>query len=74
MKRPKRDDVKNLVRTTRQECPEPLHITVIRGFRLSEADTADVFQATWFRLVEQLGSIRDGDGLGGWLATTARRE
>jgi len=33
-----------------------------------------VFHATSFRLVERLGSIRDGDGLGGWLATTARRE
>ncbi|MGI5177266.1 RNA polymerase sigma factor [Dactylosporangium sp. CA-152071] len=47
---------------------------VARGFRFNEADASDVFQATWFRLVEKLGQIRDGDGLGSWLATTARNE
>lgn len=47
---------------------------VVRGFRLSHADAADVFQTTWFRLVERLDTIRDGDRLGAWLATTARRE
>jgi RNA polymerase sigma factor (sigma-70 family) len=46
----------------------------VRGFRLAEADAADVFQATWFRLVEKLNQIRNGDGLGAWLATTARNE
>jgi RNA polymerase sigma factor (sigma-70 family) len=45
-----------------------------RSFRLGDADAADVFQATWFRLVEKLHLIRDGAGLGSWLATTARRE
>jgi RNA polymerase sigma factor (sigma-70 family) len=45
-----------------------------RSFRLGDADAADVFQATWFRLVEKLNSIRDGAGLGAWLATTARNE
>jgi RNA polymerase sigma factor (sigma-70 family) len=48
--------------------------SVVRGFRLGEADSADVFQSTWFRLVERLDTVRDGDGLGAWLATTARRE
>lgn len=48
--------------------------SVARGFRLNQADAADVFQATWFRLVERLNTIRDGDGLGAWLATTTRRE
>lgn len=47
---------------------------VARGFRLSDADAADVFQTTWLRLVENLTQIRDGHGLGSWLATTARRE
>ncbi|WP_345638006.1 RNA polymerase sigma factor [Rugosimonospora acidiphila] len=47
---------------------------VARSFRLAEADAADVFQSTWFRLVERLNTIRDGDRLGAWLATTARRE
>ncbi|MEU7873031.1 sigma-70 family RNA polymerase sigma factor [Dactylosporangium sp. NPDC049140] len=45
-----------------------------RSFRLGDADAADVFQATWFRLVEKLHQIRDGAGLGAWLATTARHE
>jgi RNA polymerase sigma factor (sigma-70 family) len=48
--------------------------SVARSFRLSAADAADVHQATWLRLVEQLGSIRDAERLGAWLATTARRE
>jgi RNA polymerase sigma factor (sigma-70 family) len=47
---------------------------VARGYRLSAADAADVFQGTWLRLVEHLGSIRDGSRLSGWLASTARRE
>ena len=47
---------------------------VARSFRLNDADAGDVFQATWFRLVEKLGQIRNGDGLGSWLATTARNE
>jgi RNA polymerase sigma factor (sigma-70 family) len=48
--------------------------SVARSFRLSAADAADVHQATWLRLVEQLDSIRDPERLGAWLATTARRE
>ena len=47
---------------------------VVRGFRLNDADAGDVYQTTWFRLVEKLHLIRDGAGLGSWLATTARRE
>jgi RNA polymerase sigma factor (sigma-70 family) len=48
--------------------------SVARGYRLPPADAADVFQGTWLRLVEHLGDIRDATRLGGWLATTARRE
>jgi RNA polymerase sigma factor (sigma-70 family) len=48
--------------------------SVARGYRLGPADAADVFQGTWLRLVEHLDDIRDGERLGGWLATTARRE
>jgi RNA polymerase sigma factor (sigma-70 family) len=48
--------------------------SVARGFRLSQADAADVSQTTWLRLVENLDRIRDPDQLAGWLATTARRE
>ncbi|MDQ5827924.1 MAG: sigma-70 family RNA polymerase sigma factor [Chloroflexota bacterium] len=45
-----------------------------RAHRLSGADAADVFQTTWMRLVENLDRIEDPARLGGWLATTARRE
>lgn len=47
---------------------------VARGFRLDAADAADVTQATWLRLVEHLGQLRDPAALGAWLATTTRRE
>src|SRR5262245_3580795 len=46
----------------------------VRAHRLSPADAADVAQTTWLRLVENLDRIRDPERLGGWLATTARRE
>jgi RNA polymerase sigma factor (sigma-70 family) len=45
-----------------------------RSHRLSRADAADVAQTVWLRLVENLDRIRDPERLGGWLATTARRE
>ena len=45
-----------------------------RAHRLSHADAGDVAQTTWLRLVEHLDRIREPEGLGGWLATTARRE
>ena len=48
--------------------------TVARRHRLSAADAADVSQTTWLRLVEQLNRIEHPERVGGWLATTARRE
>lgn len=48
--------------------------SIARSFRLSEADVADVVQGTWLRAVEGLGTVREPDHLGGWLATTAHRE
>jgi RNA polymerase sigma factor (sigma-70 family) len=45
-----------------------------RAHRLDTADSADVVQTTWLRLVENLDRIQDAERLGGWLATTARRE
>ena len=48
--------------------------SVARGYRLSAADAADVFQTTWLRLAEHLGRISDRGQVGAWLATTARRE
>ena len=47
---------------------------IARSHRLSPGDAADVVQATWLRLVEHLADIRNADGIGAWLATTARRE
>jgi RNA polymerase sigma factor (sigma-70 family) len=48
--------------------------SIARAHRLSDADAADACQATWLRLVEHLDRVRDSAALGGWLATTARRE
>jgi RNA polymerase sigma factor (sigma-70 family) len=47
---------------------------VARGHRLGDADAADVFQATWLKLIEHLGDLKDPARVGPWLATTARRE
>ncbi len=47
---------------------------VARSHRLSDADAADVAQATWLRLLEHLDDLRDPERVGAWLATTARRE
>lgn len=46
----------------------------IRSYRLGDSEAGDVAQTTWLRLVENLGGLRDPERLGGWLATTARRE
>jgi RNA polymerase sigma factor (sigma-70 family) len=48
--------------------------TVANGHRLGPTDTAEVMQTTWLRLLENLERIREPERLGGWLATTARRE
>jgi RNA polymerase sigma factor (sigma-70 family) len=47
---------------------------IARAHRLSDADAADVVQATWLRLLEHLERLRDRTRVGAWLATTARRE
>jgi RNA polymerase sigma factor (sigma-70 family) len=46
----------------------------IRAHRLERHEADDVFQTVWLRLVEHLSDLRDPERLGGWLATTARRE
>lgn len=48
--------------------------SVVRGYQLSRADSADVFQTTWLRLVEHIGRLQAPDQVGAWLATTARHE
>lgn len=47
---------------------------ITRGYRLSAADAADVFQTTWLRLAEHLDRLANPERVGAWLATTARRE
>jgi RNA polymerase sigma factor (sigma-70 family) len=47
---------------------------VARSHRLSDADAADVSQETWLRLLENIDGLREPARIGGWLATTARRQ
>ena len=44
----------------------------IRGFRLSEADAAEVSQTVWLKLLENAHRVRDPKCLGGWLVSTSR--
>jgi RNA polymerase sigma factor (sigma-70 family) len=46
----------------------------VHSFRLQDADTLDAVQMTWLRLAEHAHQIQEPERLGGWLATTARRE
>jgi RNA polymerase sigma factor (sigma-70 family) len=48
--------------------------SVVRAYRLSNADAADVFQTAWLRLAEYLDRLDNPARVGAWLATTARRE
>jgi RNA polymerase sigma factor (sigma-70 family) len=52
----------------------PLVWTVARSFHLGHADADDVVQATWFRMAEHLGRIREPSRLSAWLVTTAKHE
>jgi RNA polymerase sigma factor (sigma-70 family) len=52
----------------------PLLWSVARSMRLSTDDAADAVQTTWLRLVERLDTVREPQRLGGWLATSVRRE
>ena len=47
---------------------------IARAHRLRDADAADVSQATWLALLENLNRLNDPARVGAWLATTARRE
>lgn len=47
---------------------------VVRSCRLQDADALDAIQMTWLRLMTNLHRVQDPARLGGWLATTARRE
>jgi len=52
----------------------PLLASVIRRFRLTAAETQDVAQTVWLRLVEHLGSLREPRALPMWIITTGKRE
>ena len=43
-------------------------------FSMNSADSGDAVQNTWLRLLERADTVREPEKLGGWLATTARRE
>ncbi len=45
-----------------------------RRYRLNPSDVSELQQTTWLRLVENLNRIDQPERVGGWLATTARRE
>ena len=47
---------------------------IARSYGLDAATSGDVVQATWLRLVEHLGTLREPAAVGGWLATTVRRQ
>jgi RNA polymerase sigma factor (sigma-70 family) len=49
-------------------------MAIARSCRLNEADVAEIHQVTWLRLVENIDRIEQPERVGGWLATTARRE
>jgi RNA polymerase sigma factor (sigma-70 family) len=48
--------------------------SIARGVGLGDADAADVSQTVWLRLAEHLSEIEHPERVGGWLATTTRRE
>ncbi|MEV8635327.1 sigma-70 family RNA polymerase sigma factor [Streptosporangium sp. NPDC051023] len=52
----------------------PLVWSVVRSYRLSDADGLEVYQTAWFRLAQSLRQIREPDKVGSWLASTARHE
>jgi RNA polymerase sigma factor (sigma-70 family) len=52
----------------------PLIWSICRRHGLGDADTEDVGQNVWLKLVDQLGTLRVPAALPGWLATTTRRE
>src|SRR6516225_9780578 len=48
--------------------------SITRDFKLVESDAADVFQATWLRLLEHIDRLEQPAKVGSWLAATARNE
>jgi RNA polymerase sigma factor (sigma-70 family) len=52
----------------------PLLGSVIRRFRLIAAETQDVAQTVWLRLVEHLSGLREPRALPMWIITTGKQE
>lgn len=52
----------------------PLIWNICTRYGLTRHDACDVSQNVWLRLAERLDTIRRPAALGGWLATTTRRE
>jgi RNA polymerase sigma factor (sigma-70 family) len=47
---------------------------IARSYRLAPAEVDDVTQVAWMRLYEHIDRLSDPSAVGGWLATTVRRE
>jgi len=47
---------------------------ITRDFKLAESDAADVFQATWLRLLEHIDRLEQPARVQSWLAATAKHE
>ena len=52
----------------------PMLRRVSSAYRLGEAEAADAIATVWLKLFENIGSLRDGSAVPGWLTTTLRRE
>jgi RNA polymerase sigma factor (sigma-70 family) len=52
----------------------PLVWSVVRAYRLSDADAHEAYQAVWFRFAQHANRIREPEKAGVWLAGTARHE
>jgi RNA polymerase sigma factor (sigma-70 family) len=52
----------------------PLVWGICRRYELGRADTDDIGQTVWLKLIEQVRALRDPAALPGWIATTTRRE
>jgi RNA polymerase sigma factor (sigma-70 family) len=46
---------------------------IARSYRLAPADVDDIVQASWLNLLEEIEGLREPAAVGGWLATTTRR-
>ncbi|MGE3841521.1 MAG: RNA polymerase sigma factor [Vicinamibacterales bacterium] len=48
--------------------------SVPRKYRMSDEDAADIFQAVWIELYNDLPKLRDANSLRGWLLTVASHQ